>query len=211
MQKTKTITLSRVHETTLVAFFSAVAITTTTAIIFIPNVETMSFTIFLSGYLFGKKTGLKVAWVSSFGFEIIASSLMGGFNLLIFIFKVITYSIIGYSGSLGAKWEITKSWELIPFGIFFAILYDFLTTVGFTLTYLSLGVDVFLFNLIYSLTVGFFPFTLFHIIGGAVLFSALPKIAASIRLAVSDLSIEETKELSNYKPLAVTQVKTHAD
>ncbi|MHA1911743.1 MAG: hypothetical protein ACTSYA_08625 [Candidatus Kariarchaeaceae archaeon] len=204
MQKTKTITLSQVHETTLVAFFSAVAITTSTAIIFIPNVETMSFIIFLSGYLFGRKTGLKVAWVSSFGFEIIASSLMGGFNLIIFIFKIITYSLIGYSGYLGAKWDMTKSWEFIPFGIFFAILYDFLTTVGFTLTYLSLGADVFLFNLVYSLTVGFFPFTLFHIIGGAVLFSALPKVASSIRMAVSDLSIEETNELGNLEPLIIT-------
>jgi hypothetical protein len=204
MQKTKTITLSQVHETTLVAFFSAVAITTSTAIIFIPNVETMSFTIFLSGYLFGKKTGLKVAWVSSFGFEIIASSLMGGFNLVIFIFKMITYSLIGYTGYLGAKWEITKSWELIPFGIFFALLFDLLTTVGFTLTYLSLGVDVFLFNLIYSLTVGFFPFTLFHIIGGAVLFSAIPKVASSIQRAISDLSLEEINEVSNPDPLAMT-------
>jgi len=204
MQKTKTITLSRVHETTLVAFFSAVAITTSTAIIFIPNVETMTFIIFLSGYLFGKKTGLKVAWVSSFGFEIIASSLMGGFNLIIFIFKIIAYSFIGYSGYLGAKWEIQKSWEFIPFGIFFAILYDFLTTVGFTLTYLSLGVNVFLFNLVYSLTLGFFPFTLFHIIGGAVLFSAIPKVAASIRLAISDLSIEETIELGSLDPLTIT-------
>ncbi|MCG3217971.1 MAG: hypothetical protein KAR35_03140 [Candidatus Heimdallarchaeota archaeon] len=204
MQKTKTITLSRVHETTLVAFFSAVAITTSTAIIFIPNVETMTFIIFLSGYLFGKKTGLKVAWVSSFGFEIIASSLMGGFNLIIFFFKIIAYSFIGYSGYLGAKWEIQKSWEFIPFGIFFAILYDFLTTVGFTLTYLSLGVDVFLFNLVYSLTLGFFPFTLFHIIGGAVLFSAIPKVASSIRLAISDLSIEETIELGSLDPLTIT-------
>ena len=204
MQKTKVITLSRVHETTLVAFFSAVAITTSTAIIFIPNVETMSFIIFLSGYLFGKKTGLKVAWVSSFGFEIIASSLMGGFNLIIFIFKVITYSLIGYSGYLAVKWDMTKNWELIPFGIFFAILYDFLTTVGFTLTYLSLGTDVFLFNLVYSLTVGFFPFTLFHIIGGAVLFSALPKVASSIRMAASDLSIDETNELGNLDPLVIT-------
>lgn len=143
---------------------------------YIPNFELMSSTVFLSGVLFGLRSGTLVGILTYFIFGLLNP--MGMSPLPLLLAQVLVGIIIGLTGGLCHKKKWNKSYSILPLGILVTLTSDLITTsAGFIffptkksfLAYFLLGL----------------PFVIWHIltqalIYGLVLTPTIQKIQARI-------------------------------
>jgi LytS/YehU family sensor histidine kinase len=93
---------------------------------YIPNFELVSPTIFLSGVLFGLRTGTLVGILTYFTFGLLNP--MGMSPLPLLITQVFVGTLLGLSGGLCYKKKWNKAHIILPIGILITLLSDILTT-----------------------------------------------------------------------------------
>ncbi|MFX0104537.1 MAG: ECF transporter S component [Candidatus Hodarchaeota archaeon] len=82
----------------LISTFSALAIVLGFLLVYIPNIELFTLTIFLSGFILGKRDGIIVGFLSSFIFCFFNP--LGASPLPLLTFQLIHYSMTGLIGAL---------------------------------------------------------------------------------------------------------------
>ena len=83
------------------AAFVAITVVLGYVFAFIPNVELVTASIFLSGYLLGSKKGVLIGIVAEFLFSLLNP--YGAANPPLLLAQLIAMAIVGYSGGLLAK------------------------------------------------------------------------------------------------------------
>lgn len=137
-------------------------------VIFFPNFEFISVSIFLIAILFGIEYGLLSAISIAVVYEFLVIPIYGSGGLLI-LFKLICYITLALVAGLGRKLFVKLSfWELGVFGATFAIIYDVITTIFGQIIVLQQSVTA---PYLISLLIWGIPFTLSHMIGNFILFS----------------------------------------
>lgn len=152
---------------------AAAAIGSSLLLIFIPNVETITFTAFLVGFLFSTRFALSITFTMVIGWEIFASIIFA-FSGITFFFKLLAWFIITLIGAGARKMNVKKAYEFAILGTVSALIFDFLVTIPYALFFVN-DRNNFLSVFIATLTIGIY-FTIFHIIGNTVLFSMIPKL-----------------------------------
>ncbi|MCK4895729.1 MAG: hypothetical protein KAS47_02915 [Candidatus Heimdallarchaeota archaeon] len=137
-------------------------------VIFFPNIEFISVTIFLIALLFGLEYGLLAAISIAIVYEFLVIPIYGSGGLLI-LFKLLCYIGLAIVAGLGRKLFVKLSfWELGVFGATFALIYDVITTLFGQIIVLQQSVTA---TYLISLLIWGIPFTLSHVIGNFILFS----------------------------------------
>ncbi|TET74908.1 MAG: hypothetical protein E3J43_09160 [Candidatus Heimdallarchaeota archaeon] len=150
------------------ASLASLGIVLSTIVVFVPNMEFISVTIFLVSILFGIYYGLMVAVSISVVYEFIIIAIIGSAGYLIF-FKLICYVSLAVISGLMRKIFLRLSyWELGVFGSFFAIIYDVLTTIGYQIVVIR---SDFVFQYLLVLLGTGIIFTITHVVSNFVLFS----------------------------------------
>jgi hypothetical protein len=185
----------------IVIMYSAAAVGSSTILLFIPNLETITFFIFLVTLTFGFKIGVQMMLTTTIVFEFFATSLYG-FGGWMLIFKIIPYFILVLVASflnksvqkekpINKPFTDTQKGNSIFFisskknnlynMIFFFILGFSLTIIYDVITTLSLfiivpSVQVLILNFIIGI-----PYTLFHEITNGLLFMLIPVASQLIK------------------------------
>ncbi len=181
----------------MVATFSALAVATSSILIFLPNVETITYTVFLSGFVLGKRLGALTGLTTAISWEIVASMMMGGFSGIIFPFKIVFWIGTGVLGSSTADLlKPTRSLEFSIIGASLGLLYDLWVTIGVALLFLSSGsfIPVFLSRFFLGI-----PFTISHVAGNFAIFSTMPHVIRAIRISGSPLQEPDSYLREKYK------------
>ena len=118
-------------------FFVALIIVVGLMLITIPNVELVTATIFLSGYLFGIRKGLLIGIVAIFIYSLLNP--FGAPNPPLLMAQVTSMGIVGSAGGLmyhinsKTSSALLRSIQLGISGFLLTVLFDFMTTVSFAL------------------------------------------------------------------------------
>jgi len=175
MNKTKTSPKQRetdriqtILKLSVTATLASLGIILSAFVIFFPNIEFISVSIFLIALLFGIEYGLLSAISIAVVYEFLVIPIYGSGGLLI-LFKLLCYITLALVAGLGRKLFVKLSfWELGVFGATFAIFYDVITTLFGQIIVLQHSVTL---PYLISLLIWGIPFTLSHIIGNFILFS----------------------------------------
>ncbi len=150
------------------AAIASLGIILSAIVIFFPNIEFISVTIFLITLLFGIEYGLLTAISIAVVYEFLVIPIYGSGGLLI-LFKLLCYISLALVAGFGRKLFVKLSfWELGVFGATFALLYDVITTLFGQIIVLQQSVTL---TYLISLLIWGIPFTLSHVIGNFILFS----------------------------------------
>ena len=161
----------------LISILVGIGIGGSYALIAIPNVEILSFVIFLAGFLYGWQVGALVGGISE--------AIFGGFNpngvapLIVYLTLVISFTLIGMIGGLVGKYTKDlkmNGWNIYKFAIIGALLtliFDIITMIGWI--YVTPGMAFYL-TMIMQV-----PFTVVHVISNVCLFG-LVAIPVAIRV-----------------------------
>ncbi|MHA1552293.1 MAG: hypothetical protein ACTSUP_04050 [Candidatus Heimdallarchaeaceae archaeon] len=175
MNETKTTTKQRetdriqtILKLSVTAALASLGIILSAFVIFFPNIEFISVTIFLITLLFGVEYGLLAAISIAVVYEFLVIPIYGSGGLLI-LFKLLCYVGLALVAGLGRKLFVKLSfWELGVFGAIFALIYDVITTLFGMIIVLQQTVTA---PYLISLLILGIPFTLSHVIGNFILFS----------------------------------------
>ena len=161
-------------ELTTAITLSSMAVASTLILIFLPNVELITFTCFITGILFGWRVGIFTAALTATIYEIAVTAILGSSGI-IFPFKVIAYCITALLGAFCSKhfWKLKKR-DFMIMGAFATLIFDILTTIGM-LFLLSQPLS----SLLYYLILGT-PFYIVHQVSNAILFSFTPDIVIAL-------------------------------
>ncbi|WP_455464622.1 hypothetical protein [Candidatus Hodarchaeum mangrovi] len=186
--------------------YSAVAVASSTFLIFIPNLETLSLIFFIVGYRYGYSTGFVTVLTSVTVYEFFASQFYGSGGLIPFLLKFPPYFLIVIVAVLFRK---TKNQDLIKKGLFLSddkadtILYQpqgeihevsfsfyehvLISLLGVSLTIIydivtSIGILVFVpsFEGLFISFITGLPFVIFHQATNAFLFFTIPSILVAL-------------------------------
>ena len=154
------------------AIFSSTAIGLGFAFMFIPNLEFISVTVFLSGLTLGGYIGAMVGGTSMLVYSGLNPLGSGLIHLPLFISQILAMSIVGILGGLG---KITlfnlKRKYLVPisgvFGFFCTLWYNGITTLSYPL---SAG---FSFDEALAYSISGILFTLMHLISNTLIFTVV--------------------------------------
>ncbi len=150
------------------ASLGSLGIVLSTIVVFIPNFELISVTIFLISLMFGIFYGLLTAISVSLVYEFIVTAIVGPASYLI-IFKLACYILLALFAGLSRKVILKLSfWELGIIGSIFALFYDILITIGFQIAVIQEKIAISYLMLL--LAEGVF-FTITHVISNFILFS----------------------------------------
>ena len=185
------------EETSIVVMYSAAAIGSSTALLFVTNLETITLLIFLVSFLYGMRTGFLMMLTTSFAFELFAS-MVYGFSGLMFVFKILAYLFIvlfasalhPYIKSVIEKdvnqYKLKKIILGLSFsflGWFFTIVFDLVTSIP---SYLILqNYDVFVLFFIAGI-----PFFIFHQLTNVILFFFVPDYLSLLQSTKIGLEVE---------------------
>ncbi|MEA2069853.1 MAG: ECF transporter S component [Asgard group archaeon] len=164
----------------LIAILSALGPALSISFIWFPYFELLSFTIFISGIILGTKDGLIVGFISSVIYEVLSTVIMG-FALVIYPFKLLGFLLIAVVGGLIGKSNSNKkqiSWNffIAILGGLLTIFYDLLTNLGY------LFFTNFQFNSFLSLLVTSLPVTAIRVITNSILFFFIPMLLSRVFL-----------------------------
>ena len=154
-----------------------VAITIVLGLIFltIPNVEMVTASIFLAGYLLGSKKGAIVGVVAEFLYSVLNPYGIAAPPLL--IAQIISMSIVGYFGGIAyiltskTKKQLITSIQFGTFGFILTLLFDFLTTISFAIFMADTQKKIFA-SIISSIIYGL-PFYITHILANTLIFAII--------------------------------------
>ncbi len=169
--------LDRTRWVSITAIMTALALVGNYSLVFIPNVELGSLVLFATAYVFGPGMALWCTLIMSIVYGTINP--WGGFFPLIWLTQVVgwTYVVvagatIGHRGDAPAT-DVFSPIELGVVGAGVTIVFDMVTTVGYSLTFSVLFVIA---------LIGLLPFMILHVLSNAILFaSVLPGINKSVR------------------------------
>jgi len=152
-----------------VSIMSALAVVSGYALSVIPNVELMSFIIFISGFLMGVWEGVVVALVSTLIYTI--WNPWGPPLLPISLAQIMCEVVIGFSGGIygrrkSEKKESTLVIEAAILGAVLTLFYDIITNVAFAIAFGLVN------EMIYVLLMGIW-YSAFHIFTNAMIFGTL--------------------------------------
>ena len=161
-------------ELTTAITLSSMAVASTLILIFLPNVELITFTCFIAGILFGWRVGIFTAALTATIYEIAVTAILGSSGI-IFPFKVIAYCTTALLGAFCGKyfWKLKKR-DFMIMGAFATLIFDILTTIGM-LFLLSQPLS----SLLYYLILGT-PFYIVHQASNAILFTFTPDIVTAL-------------------------------
>jgi len=149
------------------ASLGSLGIVLSTIVVFVPNFELISVTIFLISLLFGVYYGLLAAISISLVYEFIITLIVGPAPYL-FPFKLICYIILALIAGLTRKFFLRLSfWELGILGSLFALIYDVFVTIGFV----TIGSNKLIMSILLAAIVNGTLLTIIHVIGNFILFS----------------------------------------
>ena len=150
------------------ASLGSLGIVLSTVIVFVPNFELISITIFLISILFGVHYGLLAAISIPLVYEFIITIIFGPASYLV-IFKLVSYVILALITGLSRKFFLKLSfWELGIIGSLFALLYDVLITFGFQVAVIQTEI---VFSYLIFLLVQGILFTITHVVSNFIMFS----------------------------------------
>jgi len=150
------------------ASLASLGIILSAIVVYIPNIEFISVTIFLIALLFGHYYGVITAVAITIVYEFLVTSIYGSAGLLIF-FKLFCYVCLALIAGLGRKSFLKLSfWEFGIFGSLFALIYDLITTLGAQLIILQSQITP---HYIFLVLITGIPFTIIHFLGNFALFS----------------------------------------
>jgi len=138
MLESSNVIISRSKAIAITSIFSALTIASTYATALIPNVEPMSFLVFVSGYLFGSIIGVSVGIISM---TIYTSWNPWGPAIPVISFAQIgSMALIGFIGGLLGRHKKKKlthidAYTLAIIGGFLTIFYDLITTLAMTIVF----------------------------------------------------------------------------
>lgn len=172
----------------LISTFTALAIVLGYLLALIVNIELFTLTIFLSGFILGKRDGMIVGFLSSFIFCFFNP--LGASPLPLLTYQLFHYAMVGVSGGIMSAFLNDKKFfkpnedlytfkVMIILGIIGALItfsYDILSTLvsGFTV---SFTIKYFITSYIFGI-----PFTTIHLIGNTLGFIfILPGLIQLIR------------------------------
>ena len=169
------------NDVAIIASFSAAGIASSLVLIFLPNIETITYTAFLIGFLHGKKNGIFGGLTIAIGWEVVASMVMGGFSGLVFPFKLTFWIFTGFLGGLlnNNKFRLSSPLEFSAVGAFLGLTFDLWVTVGIALMFVNQGA---FWSILISKIIFGAPFTVAHVIGNTILFSSMPMVIRAISL-----------------------------
>jgi len=158
----------------LISTFTALAIVLGYLLAYIPNIELFTLTIFLSGFILGKRDGIIVGFLSSFIFCFFNP--LGASPLPLFAFQLIHYSITGLIGAFTNDYLKKKNFfnpnediyiisVIVIFGVLGVLIttsFQFFSSLVYVLSFfgtINKFLPVFLTNIV---------FTAIHIIGNTL-------------------------------------------
>jgi outer membrane cobalamin receptor/uncharacterized membrane protein len=163
--------------------FIALIVVVGLLLIMLPNVEMVTATIFLAGYLFGVRKGLIIGMIA----ELIYSMLnpFGAPNPPLLIAQVVSMGIIGSAGGLfytpNSRTEsaILRSIQFGIVGCLLTMMFDFLTTVSFAIFMAETWKKI-MASIITNYSIGF-PFYIVHMGVNTLIFAmVLPLILKAL-------------------------------
>ncbi len=153
----------------ITGIFTALAVVLGYALVYIPNIELFTTTIFLSGFVLGKKRGIIIGLMSSSIFCFFNP--IGASPLPLLSFQLFYYSLVGFCGGLTSNFLNGKRYfkpdsdlyefrVLVLFGVLAAVLTTFFDIISTVILALSVfgTMDAFLPSYIFGL-----PFTIAHL------------------------------------------------
>ncbi|MFQ6613520.1 MAG: ECF transporter S component [Fidelibacterota bacterium] len=161
----------RLNNLVRAAMFSALGIGIGYAFMLIPNIEFLTFTVFLAGLTLGVRWGLIVGLVTEFLFSALNPMGSGLMFPPMIIFQTIGMTIVGGTGGLARGWFFqtefsrSKKIQLAVIGFILTFIFDSLTTLSFPL---ASGFDAPQTLGVYLSGLGF---TLLHQISNATIFA----------------------------------------
>jgi uncharacterized membrane protein len=161
----------RSFKITLLSTFTALAVVFGYMLAYIPNIEVFTLTIFLSGFILGKKEGIFVGLLSSTIFTFFNP--LGVSPPPLYLYQIVHYSLTGFSGGLLRNFLNNKSFfkpkeDLYVFPVI--ILFGF---VGGVITFIYDFLSTFFGAILFSQSINYFlatyisgiVFTSIHLIG----------------------------------------------
>jgi len=160
----------------LISIFSALAVVLGYMLAYIPNIEIFTLTIYLSGFILGKKEGIIVGLLSSSIFTFFNP--LGASPAPLFVYQIIHYSLTGLAGSITRNFLIKRKYfrakeDLYVFPI---VLIFGLTGAIITFIYdiISTAISAFLVSITFKYFIATYMtgiiFTTIHLIGNVLSF-----------------------------------------
>lgn len=165
--------ITTILKMSIAASLASLGIVLSSFVIFVPNFEFISVTIFLIALLLGFRYGIISAMMLSLVYELIVTPIFGSAGLLIPV-KLLCYGILALLGGTMRQAFLKLSfWELGAFGALFAFFYDILTTIFGQLVIIQEQIT---WNHLLTVLIFGIPFTVAHVVGNFVLFSMIKSI-----------------------------------
>lgn len=152
--------------------FAAAAMASSFILLNVPNIETITFSVFIVGYLFPRKYALSITLTTVIGWELLVTSVFG-FSGITFFFKLVAWCLITLLASFARAVGVNKSYQFAVLGFFSALLFDFLVTISIAILFIN-SEKTFLTILLTYLILGLL-FTIIHVIGNTILFAMIPQ------------------------------------
>ncbi len=174
---------------------AATGIASSFLLLFVPNVETITFLTFFVGFVFPLSYALTVTITMVIGWELLLTMIIS-FSGVTFFFKLLAWCLVTSLGSFARKIKITRAYEFGIFGFISTLVFDVIVTLSIPLLFvtddegfISLLIAAFIFGI---------PFTIAHVISNSTLFSFFPKLLNSI-LPVLDNKFSQLNQIKkNY-------------
>ena len=138
MFENSSMVLSRSKAIAITSIFSALTIASTYATSFIPNVEPMSFLVFVSGFLFGYSVGVSIGLISMTIYT--SWNPWGPAIPIISLAQIGSMAFIGFIGGIMGRNKRTRltymdAYTLAITGGLLTIFYDLVTTLAMTVVF----------------------------------------------------------------------------
>ena len=166
------------------ALLAALAVSSSTALLIIPNVEMMTLILFITGYRYGIRAGISTTLVAIILYEMIVTAFFGWLPLVTlaktpaYLLVTIIGSILGQADqtsldNIAEQLKTSQNTSLVygTIGLLLTLGYDLLTTLAFGIS--SFGFDLKALAVVYFLGL---PFTIVHEASNFMLFFWFPAI-----------------------------------
>lgn len=166
---------SRTYHIIVMAIFIAINVALGFLLISIPNVELVTASIFLAGYLMGSIKGMVIGMITEFLYSMLNPFGIASPPLL--VAQVISMGVTGYSGGIihktisKTKHSVLSILQLAAAGFTLTLLFDFLTTVSFAIFMAETSKKIIV-SILGSFAYGL-PFYITHIVVNTFIFATL--------------------------------------
>ncbi len=165
--------MAEVSEFALSIQFAAAAVATSTILIYIPNVETLTITAFLLGYLFHFRFGYRTLLLTLVVWEFVAT-VAYSVSLISFPFKLIGWIFVFLLGTLSYQLRNKSRVEFMAIGALGTLVWDIILTLPTVIVLISTpneAMAVFISSFVFGI-----PFTIVHVVANSLFFFFVPDL-----------------------------------